>query len=281
MFRILVFFGVLFYAQSVAAQPCTTNFSNWGVSVDDFNWTPYEDYRYTICYDTISQTHVEDLEYTRRWVNYSYDIAASKYGITHPIGRLQSPITIFLYPSPTNRVSSSTAANYSIYDDSAEVHILTATEYSLGRGEPLEAFAKVLIHEMMNVLFLELDEYRMPSWIREGLSEFEGYMSTPWGRNYMITTLPQRVRREDIIFGWDATSFKGSDTTLQVSEVYFAGAVVVTVLAEQFGEEIHRELFDSHLNYVLAKRQEQGNRRARKWNVFKEIVFWLDRYGAR
>ena len=201
-------------------------------------------------------------------------------GITHPIGRLQTPITIFLYPHPTNRVSSSTAANYSIYNDSAEVHILTATEYALDRSEPIEAFAKVLIHEMMNVLFLELDEYRMPSWIREGLSEFEGYMSTPWGRNYMTTRLPQRVKREDILFGWDATSFRGPDTTLQVSEVYFAGAVVVTVLAEQFGEGIHRELFDDHLDVVLAKYREQGNERARKWNFFKEIVFWLNRYGA-
>ena len=105
-------------------------------------------------------------------------------------------------------------------------------------------------------------------------------MSTPWGRNYMTTRLPQRVKRENIIFGWDASSFKGRDTTLQVSEVYFAGAIVMIVLAEQFGEEIHLELFDNHLNDVLAKRREQGNERARKWNFFKEIVFWLDRYGA-
>ena len=269
----------------IATAQCESAMSNWHPEVNDFEWTVHSDYRFNVCYDPQFE---EDFQYALQWINHSYNIGAAKYGIEHPIVRRGTELTveIFFFPRQTSYASPSRAANFR-QGNAAEVHLLTASLYAEGRGEPLDSFAKVLVHEMMNVLFYDIDptHFQLPSWIREGLSEYEGWMTTPYNMGLMKgssrSSLPQRVDRKDIAFGWFATSLSGKTTGFIVSEVYFAGAVVVIVLAEQFGEGIHRQLFQQPLNDVLAARRSGGNERARKWNVFKEIVHWLDRYGAK
>ena len=276
MYRPLIFLAVFALPTQVFGQ-CETQYLGTHPETNQFEWTLHSDYRFDICYD---QQFQEDFEYALQWINHAYNIGATKYCISHPILDFEQ-VTIFLFPRQTSRASPSYAVNFCCTNKTAEVHLLTASLYAEGRGEPVDSFAKVLIHEMMNVLFYDIDprHFSMPSWIREGLSEYEAWMTTPYNMGLMTgdtrASLPQRVDRRDIAFGWLATSLSGKTTTFIVSEVYFAGAVVCIVLAEQFGEEIHRELFQQPLNDVLAARQ------ARKWNVFREIVFWLDRYGAK
>ncbi len=255
---------------------CLTDFPEWAPAADAFEWVEHLDYRFSICYDSQRQ---EDFQYALRWVNHAYNVGATKYGITHPIDRLNR-FTVFLYPRPTGGISSGTAKNITSRHV-AEIHILSPTLYAEGRSEPLDSFAKVMVHEMMNVLFrdIEPDHFSMPHWILEGLSEYEGWNTTPYNMGRMTGSnhndLPQRVRRGNIGFGWLATSLSGTTTTFIVSEVYFASAVVMIVLAEQFGEGIHRELFDKPLGEAVVDRGR------RKWNIFKEVVFWLERYNAR
>ena len=256
-----------------AGAQCTSAYTD---EVNRFEWTVHSDYRFDVCYD---RRYEDDFQYALQWINHAYGVGASKYGITHPLAGVEE-LTIFLPPSETSRAKWWLATNFCCSGGVAEVHVLTASKYAAGRGEPIDSFAKVLVHEMMNILFYDIDprHFRLPSWIREGLSEYEAWMTTPHNMALMTggssAALPQRVRRADIGFGWTAESLSGRDTTFLVSETYFAGAVVVIVLAEQFGEGFHRQLFESPINDALA------GRGVRKWNVFKEIVFWLNRYGA-
>ena len=104
---------------------------------------------------------------------------------------------------------------------------------------------------MMNLHHYGKDRPRPPSWIREGLAEYDGYMhTTPYNKNEAIVDLIAYVdRHERGTFACCSTL--GEEEQMSTTSVYYGGALAMLFLAERLGEGNHVWLFRMTLNELL------------------------------
>lgn len=275
---------------SVEAADC---FSIYDESLNQKSWLAHADSRYTICHDA---AFADDVPIAVKWIEYAYEVAEVKYGISHPV--MAQPcgwghrdcqmealeLVVYLHAEDASRVSPSRAytawcwwsaevchgpppdwVRDPRYRTRVEVHMLTLSEYDRRRGifypagDPPHEGIKTLVHEVTHFFQFGVmggPDTGVDDWITEGLAEYEGWMTTAKNKDWMLThewySVPNRMARRDILFGWTAESLNGATTALRATEPYYAGAAIVIVLADLFGEGIHRELLIRPLNEILA-----------------------------
>ena len=117
----------------------------------------------------------------------------------------------------------------------------------------------------------------VPYWVIEGLAEYEGtFNSTDHIRRVGMDKLRRYVRESipDSIF---LASSLGSDTPhLSTSDVYFGGNLIMTYLAEAFGEDIHNRLLrHSGASFNAALEAEFEAAGTTMAQVFEALKEWL------
>lgn len=279
MTRLLLVLVGLFLPVSVFAQ-CT---SEWDTQLNNSNWVAMSKHDYTICYG--SQYGI-DADLVEEWVDQSLSIGLEKYGIPSMTksGR-PLKVTIFLPWSYTSYTRPGMVTNLccqSRYTDRAEYHAeihyftpslwtppLGGLRYPTGR----DYHAHYVVHEMLNLLHYSLEDgsYRMPSWLREGLAEYDGYFyTTEWNRTVAIDRLVDRVHsqhREEIFC---CQTLRAERQTISTTSRYYGSAVIVMFLAEKFGEEIHGRFFEDELGELIHRRGLEVD------VVFQEFVAWFE-----
>ena len=110
------------------------------------------------------------------------------------------------------------------------------------------------MHEMMNLLHYVLESgSRLVSWMREGLAEYDGYFhTTEYNRTTAVDSLIQRVDQRERGEIYCCRTLDDHDG-ISTSSTYYGSAVIMLFLEEQFGEEIHTELFRTPLRELLER----------------------------
>jgi hypothetical protein len=119
-----------------------------------------------------------------------------------------------------------------------------------GLGIPVADYhPHYVMHEMSHVVQFGLESGSgPPTWIVEGLAEYDGFFyTTAYNRTTAIDSLIRHVyyEREQIFC---------CSSGISTSSVYYGGAAIMLFLAERFGEEIHVELLTTPLEDVLEQR---------------------------
>ena len=260
-FRCLLMAVVTVAAPSAAYAQCHS------ISDDEANeyiWTYYEDRRYTLCY---SADYAEDYGFTRHWLNNTFRIGVTKYGVVLPVDRRghELTITVFLMPERTSHASAYKATVRCCPDSSSlEIFLLTPSHedwdiWPSRYGGGRHTFIRLLTHEMMNALHYDVrDRYQygrdqqIPRWVLEGLAEYEGYFSTTasnrrWAEEVLITHGYERLR-DEIHYGRTLLS-RGA--TVVSTDRYAGSAIIMWNFAEQLGEESHLDLFRMSVRDVI------------------------------
>lgn len=241
--------------------------------LNEWSWSTFSEGRYTICY---APEYTEDTFVAAEWIDNAFRIALDKYGVVPPVQRRGHTltITIFMVPRPTSRANSSTATVICCQDSvSLEIHIMTPSSRDYGR--PVDDFIKTLTHEMMNTLHYEAREppnLSPPLWIREGLAEYEGYYNTTPGNRAKVDWLIDYVyenKRDSILYG---RTLLDDVAQIMSTDRYYGSTVVLIFLADQFGEDLHAQLFEEPLSELLHERYGTTALQA-----FEDLRVWLYR----
>jgi hypothetical protein len=197
----------------------------------------------------------KDLEFARTWLDRAEALLKEKYGVSFTGYR----ISVYLYPDPKpgadtgtanlkccTAVGASKTGVISFLAPSAPVwkdlHGLTSLR--LPKDENYQA--KVLLSEYITVGHYVVQDartkssawryYSAPDWFVQGLQEYDGIFHT---------TDANRETAGAALLAWARShpaAFQCCDWGLKISDVYNGGAVFVTFLAVQFGEDIHARL---------------------------------------
>ncbi len=275
---VLLLFSGLALAQS---GQCASRFDD---GLRGFDWVAMTHSHYTVCH---ARGHAEDGAFVRRWLNRTLRVARLKYGVRRPMDRSgrRLRITVFLPPQPTAYTGRGSITNLCCLWESdgsvAEIHYLTPSAWGrppyggLRYESGLHYHSHYVMHEMMNLLHQAVPGDRdIPSWIREGLAEYDGYFhTTPWNRTVAVDRLIEYVdtrEREEI---YCCRSLGGPG--LGTSSTYYGSAVILTFLAETFGEASHARLFEMPLGRFLHAQGWTANR------AFNALQVWFDEQVAR
>ena len=112
-----------------------------------------------------------------------------------------------------------------------------------------------VMHEMSHVVQFGFPENsRPPSWIIEGLAEYDGFFyTTEYNRTTAIDSLIRYVHQYDREKMICCRTLDGQ-SEITTSSVYAGGAAIMLFLAERFGEGIHVELLTTPLGDLLEQR---------------------------
>ena len=202
------------------------------------------------------------------------ELGLRKYGFVGPVTRNGEPadVLIFLPPTPTARTSRGyigfiTGSRSDLGNGAwrAELHYLTPSAWGsppyggLGYPSAEEYHAHYIVHETMHVVQFgleDINEYDAPKWIWEALAEYDGYFhTTEWNRTEAIYRLFDRSEEKNLPAAiYCCRTLRGERPAMVTTDVYYGGALVMTFLAEEFGEELHAELFAGHMADLMPAR---------------------------
>ncbi len=240
------------------------------------NWASLTYQLYTICYD---ERYKDDVAIVKRWIDAALELGWQKYGVARPTYRGR-PIhtTVFLPPVPTQYTSEGLVQVKCCWTEglvSAELHYLTPSAWLDnplgGLGIPAKDYhPHYVMHEMLHVVQYSFPQgSRSPSWIIEGLAEYDSFFyTTRYNRTTAIDLLIRHVHRYDRekIFCCRTLGSSGIATT----SVYYGAAVIMMFLAERFGEGIHVDLLTTPLEEVLKRRGTTVTK------TFDELRAWFE-----
>ena len=226
---------------------------------------------FTVCYDP---DFADDLALFREWIPKGMELGLQKYGFVGPLTRDGEPadVVVFLPPRPTTRtrrgyIGFTTGRRSDLSNGAwrAELHYLTPSAWGnapyggLSYPSAEEYHAHYIVHETMHVVQFGLEdtkEYEAPKWIWEALAEYDGYLhTTEWNRTEAIYRLFDRSEEKDLPAKiYCCRTLRGGNSAIVTTDVYYAGAIVMMFLAENFGAEIHRDLFDAPMAELIAGR---------------------------
>ena len=240
------------------------------------NWASVTYQLYTICYD---ERYKEDVAIVVKWIDATLELGWQKYGVARPTRRGKDLYTTVLLPSvATQNTSQGVFHTRCCYGDDpvrAEIHYLTPSAWgglSWGRLRiPIEDYhPHYVMHEMSHVVqFGFPEDSRPPTWIIEGLAEYDAFFySTEYNRTLAIDSLIRHVHRyeQKQIFCCHTLGRSVITTT----SVYAGGALIMLFLAERFGEGIHVELLTTPLEDLLEQRGTTVE------ETFDELQAWFD-----
>ena len=194
--------AVLVFLPHVAAAQCNSRYDS---NLSGLNWASVTHQFYTICYD---ERYEDDVAIVKRWLDATLELGRQKYGIDRPTyqGR-DLHTTVFLPPVATKYTSEGvfhTRCCHGNVPSRAEIYYLTPSVWSGDRFGRLQMPAKdyhphYVMHEMMHVVQYGFPQYtRPPSWIIEGLAEYDGFFySTAYNRTTAIDSLIRYVHQYD------------------------------------------------------------------------------------
>ena len=253
----------------------------------------------SICYTTKHEGSATALDFVKRWVVHGKGLMQAKYRV--PV--LQNPntgadlrLSILLLPEPDGNADYGTTRHMCCYDSSGELnsggtfawipyvtpaHTHWNTRPSWGRlGLPTADFhSKNIIHELTHAGQHTAGALggRVPSWVYEGLAEYEGsFNGNEYGkdavldllRRYVLTYLPDRI--------FLATPLDGGPPSIRTDDEYFASNLIMTYLAERFGEDIHRRIiwhtYDTFEKAMKGEFEAQGTTVT---EVFNDLKAWV------
>ncbi|MDE0099866.1 MAG: hypothetical protein OXM87_09720 [Truepera sp.] len=233
---------------------------------------------YTICYD---ERYEDDVAIVKEWIDAALELGRQKYGVARPTYRGRRIRTTVFMPSVPSRFTyqGKLGVRYDHGDDSvvrAELYYFTPSAWSGNRLGGLGIPAKdyhphYVMHEMTHVVQYSFPrDSKPPAWIIEGIAEYDGFFhTTEYNRTTAIDLLIRHVHRNDrekIFCCLTLDAQPGVATT----SIYYGGAVIMTFLAERFGEGIHAELFTAPLAEVLERR---GTTVA---ETYRELRAWFE-----
>ena len=226
---------------------------------------------FTVCYDL---NFADDLVLFREWVAKGMELGLRKYGFAGPVTRNGRPadVLIFLPPAPTARtgrgyVGFTTGSRSDLGNGAwrAELHYLTPSAWGdppyggLGYPSAEEYHAHYIVHETMHVVQFGLEDagnHDAQKWIWEALAEYDGYFhTTEWNRTEAVYRLFDRSEEKNL----PATihccrTLRGTSPAMATTDVYYGGAIVMTFLAEHFGEAIHAGLLAAPMADLMLAR---------------------------
>lgn len=226
---------------------------------------------FTVCYNP---NFADDLVLFREWVAKGMELGLRKYGFAGPVTRNGQPadVLIFLPPVPTARtgrgyIGFTTGSRSDLGNGAwrAELHYLTPSAWGdppyggLGYPSAEEYHAHYIVHETMHVVQFGLEDtgnHDAQKWIWEALAEYDGYFhTTEWNRTEAVYRLFDRSEERDL----PATihccrTLRGTSPAMATTDAYYGGAIVMTFLAEHFGEAIHAALFTAPMADVMSAR---------------------------
>ena len=272
--------GLLLLAPGFALAQSGRCESRFDDGLQRFDWVAITHSRYVLCH---APGRAEDGAFVRRWLNRTLRVARLKYGVRRPLdhsGRRLS-IVVFLPPQPTTYTRRGLITNLCCdregeTDALAEIHYLTPSAWGrppyggLRYESGLHYHSHYVMHEMMNLLHYAVPGDRnIPSWIREGLAEYDGFFhTTAWNRTEAVDRLVRYVDTREREKIHCCQTLAGP--RLGTSSTYYGSAVILMFLAETFGEASHSRLFEMSLRDYL---------RGQGWNVnraFRELQAWFD-----
>ena len=242
------------------------------------NWASVTYQLYTICYD---ERYIDDVAIVKEWIDAALALGRQKYGVARPTYRgRRLRTTVFMPPVPAKFTRQGRlAVRFDDRDGSvvrAELYYLTP---SVWRGDRLgrlqipvaDYHPHYVMHEMAHVVQYSFPrDSKPPSWIIEGLAEYEGFFhTTEYNRTTAIDSLIRYVHkydREKILCCLTLDAQPGIAT----SSIYAGGALIMLFLAERFGEGIHAELFTAPLAEVL---EQRGTTVA---ETYRELRAWFE-----
>lgn len=226
---------------------------------------------FTVCHDP---AFAGDLALFREWVAKGMELGLRKYGFAGPVTRDGEPadVLIFLPPTPTARtrrgyIGFTTGSRSDLGNGvwRAELHYLTPSAWGsppyggLSYPSAEEYHAHYIVHETMHVVQFgleDINEHDAQKWIWEALAEYDGYFhTTEWNRTEAVYRLFDRSEEKNLPAAiYCCRTLHGGSPAMVTTDVYYGGAIVMTFLAEHFGEEIHAELFATPMADLMSAR---------------------------
>ena len=164
----------------------------------------------------------------------------------------------------------------------AELHYLSPSSsawpfgnnyYGSLQMNKIDYHAHYIIHEITHLWQIGMEYatgYDPPSWIWEGIAEYEGYLkSTEWNRDEGIDRFLAATREKDVKREIHCCYTLAADRlVISTTKVYYGGGLIMLFFAEHFGEPFLSELFLQPLEVVLY------NRGTNVIETFLELLIW-------
>lgn len=213
--------------------------------------------RFVVCYDA---DYAEDVDFFRRWTKKTMRRGLDHYGFAGPLtmkGGEPADVLVYLPPVPTIYTRPGRAVWFTVGGSGEErhryeLHYMTPSAWSdYGSFNPNEDWhAGLVTHEMMHAVQYGLEEasgYDPPKWVWEGVAEYERFFhsteSTREGADRQLVYLSEKDDIPSRIYCCRTLRRPGMNTT----DLYVGGALAITFLVDEFGEDVLPDLFRSDL----------------------------------
>ena len=263
----------------------------------DISWLEEAYTGFSICY---TQGYRRDLEFVARWVNHAKDLLLTKYELPRfedPYTRQPLHISIMLLPEADDYADTSSSAFQCCYDASGQrsnsglfgrIPYLAPSHEDWGRRSrwgalqlpPDDYHAKVIVHEVFHAGQRSIWGFdrRVPEWVHEGLAEYEGmFNSTEHNKTHLLDSLV-RYFRDRIPDSISLDTSESGDPSITASDIYFGGSLILTYLANHFGDDIHRRIvwheYDTFDEAMAAEFEAAGTTTE---EVFNDLLIWIGR----
>jgi len=242
---------------------------------------------YSICY---TERYAGDVAFAKRWIDHAQNLMSVKYGADLQDAGVH--LNVMLLPEPDENADTGTTRFQCCYSGFARIPYLTPSHpdwsahsrWGVLRLPPDDFHAKNLVHEFTHAGQYVLGVFRrpVPTWVYEGLAEYEGmFHATEHNRTVGFDSLIRYARESipDQVFL--AGPFGGDRFSLTTSDVYFGGNVIMTYLADRFGEDMHsrlvRHTYASFDEALWAEFEAAGTTTPQ---VFADLQAWLAEHPA-
>ena len=263
----------------------------------DISWLQEAYTGFSICY---TQGYRRDLEFVARWVNHAKDLLLTKYELPRfedPYTRQPLHISIMLLPEADDYADTSSSAFQCCYDASGQrsnsglfgrIPYLAPSHEDWGRRSRWGALqlpsddyhAKVIVHEVFHAGQRSIWGFdrRVPEWVHEGLAEYEGmFNSTEHNKTHLLDSLV-RYFRDRIPDSISLDTSESGGPSITASDIYFGGSLILTYLANRFGDDIHRRIvwheYDTFDEAMAAEFEAAGTTTE---EVFNDLLIWIGR----
>ena len=217
---------------------------------------------FVVCYHP---DFADDVDLFRRWTKKTMKRGLYHYGFAGPLTMKEgepADVLIYLPPVPTIYTSPGRAMWFTVGGSGDErhryeLHYMTPSAWSnYSSFSPDEDWhAGLITHEITHAvqygLIEEASGYAPPKWIREGVAEYEKFFhSTQRTRENSGRQLVYLSEKDNIpsrIYCCRTLLRPSMNTT----DVYIGGALAITFLVEEFGDDLLPSLFRSDLGALL------------------------------
>ena len=263
----------------------------------DISWLEEAYTGFSICY---TQIYRRDLEFVARWVNHAKDLLLTKYEVSrfeNPYTRQPLHVSIMLLPEADDHADTSSSSFQCCYDASGQrsnigafgrIPYLAPSHRDWDRRSrwgtlqlpPDDYHAKVIVHEVFHAGQYTIWGFDrpVPQWVHEGLAEYEGmFNSTEHNKARLLDSLV-RYFRERIPDSISLETSESGKSSITASDIYFGGSLILTYLADWFGEDIHSRLvwhqYDTFDEAMAAEFEAAGTTTE---EVFNDLRTWIRR----